>query len=209
MRHGKYQTKRKLSPVSWVLMGIALLGMTVGGVAAYLSTQSGAVTNTFTAETNPQPSVDAEQYAVNVGDPGYAVYVRAAVVVTWQDGDPTNPTDTQNVLAKVPVKGTDYEISYNTTDWFLHDGFWYCKTMVNSGGTTPALITSCEVKDANGDYHLNVEIVAQTIQALGTTDESVDENGDPIPTVPAVTDAWGVYVDANKNLSATASSENS
>ena len=207
MRHGNYQTKRTVSAFGWVLIGIALMGMTIGGVAAYLSMSGGTVKNTFTPETEVPPTI-AETFeenvksnvAVNVGNPGYAVYVRAAVVVTWRD-------DAGNVLAQAPAE-SDYTIVYNENDWFTDGSFWYCKTMVASSdgetdGLSPVLIRSCTPAAAKGDCHLHVEIIAQTIQALGTTDEAVDGEGNPVPTEPAVTDAWGVYVLADKTLSQT------
>lgn len=203
MRHEHNQKIRK--PVIGILLLVAVLSMGIGGVAAYLSTQTGPVTNTFTAATGTQPTIVEtmennvkSNVSVNVGDPGYAVYVRAAVVITWQD-------DAGNVLAQVPVAGTDYTITMNETDWFQHGGFWYCKQMVQSpdettDGISPALIITCQPLVAKGNYRLNVEIIAQTIQALGRTDD-----GD----IPAVQDAWGVYVDANNELSATAPQGNS
>jgi hypothetical protein len=190
-----------------VLIGIALVSLAIGGVAAYLSMSHTPVKNTFTAETEAQPTIEEtfqedislvkKNVCVNVGDPGYAVYVRAAVVITWQD-------DAGNVLAQSPVQNKDYTIQWNDgadevadnddDPWFQHtDGFWYCKAPVNSG-VTPILIESCTPTEEKGDYHLNVEIIAQTIQALGTTDETVDGEGNPVPTVPAVTAAWGVNV---------------
>lgn len=193
MSHGKCQAKRNVPTVIWVLIILALLGMTIGGVVAYLFMSGGSVKNTFTAETEVTPSIletfeentslVKKDVRVNVGNPGYAVYVRAAVVITWRDSD-------GNVLAQSPEENTDYTISMGD-DWFIHNGFWYCKTMVNSGDT-PVLIKSCTPIAEKGDYHLHVEIISQTIQALGTTDE-----GDK----PAVTDAWGIEVDpATKNL---------
>lgn len=210
MRHGKYQTKRTVSAFGWVLIGIALVSMTIGGVAAYLSMSGGTVKNTFTPETEVPPtivetfeenvSLVKQNVRVNVGNPGYAVYVRAAVVVSWRDQD-------GNVMAQMPVENTDYTISMGD-GWFLHNGYWYCKTMVHSpdgqaDGITPALIDTCTAKAKKSGCHLHVEIIAQTIQALGTTDEAVDGEGNPIPTEPAVTNAWGVYVLADKTLSKT------
>lgn len=186
MRHEKEQTQKRSVPViSWILVAIAVLGLVSGGVVAYLSTSTGEVTNTFEADAPTNPAINDTAYSVNVGDPGYAVYVRAAVVVTWKDTE-------GNVLAAMPKKDTDYEIGMNTTDWFEHGGFWYHKSMVNTDGSTEALITSCTAHASQGDYTLSVEIIAQTIQALGSTD------GDN--PIPAVQQAWGVEVDANKQL---------
>ncbi|MBR2310755.1 MAG: hypothetical protein IKA47_09530 [Oscillospiraceae bacterium] len=188
---GKYQKKRKGFALGWVLLCMALIGTAIGSVAAYLSIKTPPVENTFVAEAPTDPviqetftentSLEKKNVSVDVGTPGYAVYVRAAVVVTWQD-------DAGNVLSKAPVVGTDYSIQYNAADWFQYDGFWYCRTMINSGNS-PVLITTCQPLVSKDACHLNVEIVSQTIQALGTTDE-----GD----IPAVTNAWGVKVDNGK-----------
>ena len=176
-----------------VLILLALAGITIGGVAAYLSTSTGDVTNDFLADDPTDPSIvenfdgsTKTNVAVSVGDPGYAVYVRAAVVVTWKD------REDGSVLGVMPDASGDYTIEYNTADWFYKDGFWYCKKMVNSGGKTPDLIVSCTPIDGKAPegYGLNVEIISQTIQALGTTDGT---------DVPAVTNAWGVAV-ANGQL---------
>ena len=81
----------------------------------------------------------------------------------------------------------------NDTDWFRgEDGFYYQKNPVASDGIggsalTSVLIQRCapvagQTPDGCG---LNVEIIAQTIQALGTTDAG---------NVPAGEDAWGVRV---------------
>ena len=183
---GKYarKSKRRLPLLVPFLIALALVSLSIGDVVAYLSRTSGDVTNTFLADADPIPEISESfdgttksNVAVDVGQPGYAVYVRAAVVVTWRD-------EAGNVLAEAPEVSTDYSITYNTADWFEHGGFWYCRTMVNSGNS-PVLIETCQPLVSNGKYHLHVEIISQTIQALGTTDA-----GD----TPAVTDAWGIQV---------------
>lgn len=198
---GKFSRKRKIPLVSTLLMITAVLSLMVGGVTAYLSTQTKALKNTFVEETAIQPTVvetmDSNvksNVAVNVGDPGYAVYVRAAVVVTWKDAE------NGNVLGKTPVAGTDYSIEYNLTDWFYResDGFYYHKAPVAYDGTkgsnlTGNLINSCTpiAGRTPAGYGLNVEIIAQTIQAVGETN-----TGDS----PAVTAAWGVSVNESEQL---------
>lgn len=148
------------------------------------------LTNTFKSAEQPTISIQEdfnegalvkENVCVNVGNPGYTMYARAAVVVTWKDGN-------GNVLGVSPKEGVDYTISYGSDNWFEKDGFWYCKSAVT--GTTPNLIITCTVNNPAPDdgYHLSVEIMAQSIQAAGTV------NG-----TPAVTDAWGVTV-ANGSL---------
>jgi len=187
---GKYlapQKKRPLPLGAAALILLAVLSLSIGSVVAYLSTHTGAVKNTFLKDEPTNPSVletfdpDGEKtdVKVSVGDPGYAVYVRAAVVVTWKDAD-------GNVLGTAPAAGTDYTLDINPDAWVLgSDGFYYHKAPVNTAGETAVLITRCAPLDGKTPqgYGLNVEIVTQTVQALGTTDE-----GGKTP----VEDAWGV-----------------
>lgn len=198
MRERKFHKKIPLA--SWLLILVALGSLGTGTVAAYLSYATKPVTNTFQAAQSVVPSVQETfndkvktNVSINVGntsvnnDAGYSVYVRAAVIVTWKDS-------AGDVLGKVPVEGTDYEISFNKNDWFLEGDYWYHREAVNSQRNTGNLITSCKMKEGAvvpEGYTLNVEILAQTIQALGTTDAD---------NTPAVTDAWKVRVDADGKL---------
>ena len=170
---------------------------------AYLSVTSGPVDNAFTPATDTDPSISEtftdkkikENVSINVGDPGYAVYVRAAIVVTWKaEGE-----GSEDVLADKPVLGTDYNLELCDLGWFEKGGFYYHTDSVISGGSTSVLIKSAEqIKDAPEDgYVLSIEIISQTIQALGSTDVVDDPYADGIPAVSA---AWGVSVDANGRL---------
>lgn len=192
-----------------LIVGVILLILLAGSALAYLfsSTRAGATSN-FTPAKDSDPTINDTSFYVNVGDPGYAMYVRAAIVVNWEKKDSAG-----TYHASAPVVDTDYTISLNTAangPWFRgEDGFYYHKTMVAYDGTDPnsqntaVLINSCQVKDeavVPDGYHLNVEIIAQTIQALGTTDNDV--NGNPVAVgIPAVEDAWKVVtVDSNGSL---------
>lgn len=186
------QSKRKrILPVFLTVLLIA--AVTVATVYAYLKTQTPAVENTFSAAQDPEatitesfdPNTEKKDVAVQVGDTGYSVYVRAAIVMTWKNAE------NGDVLATKPVAGVDYTITLNDSDWFEKDGYYYHIDAVPSEGTTANLIISCKpiAGQAPAGYGLNVEIVAQTIQSAGTTD-----TGD----TPAVTDAWGVQVVGGK-----------
>lgn len=189
---------------------IALLSISV---MAYLSTSTDGVSNIFRPadektpnilegdDGNPFDGITKEKVRVDVGATGYAVYVRAVIVVNWEEnkedieGKKTIIGDTGIFHGDAPVAGEDYIINLNTepsAPWFRGaDGFYYHKTMINSEGATADLIESCQVVTgkAPDGYHLDVQIVAQTIQALGGTDED---------NTPAVTDAWKVVaVDSN------------
>ena len=182
-----------------VCAAIVLAAVLVGAVYAALQGKTETpVKNSMSAEKDPKPTVVEtwdkkvkENVMVNVGNPGpgYSVYVRADIVVTWKDKD-------GNVYSKLPKAGTDYTISLNTVSgtpttlntWFLGaDGFYYYTSPVVSGPTT-VLINKCKLEDTAQipeGYQLSVEIIAQTIQYKGTTDI---EN----PNKTAVEDAWHV-----------------
>ena len=196
-----------------LIVAVCVITLLPISVKAYLSTSIGGVSNIFRPavektpnslegnDGNPFDGITKEKVRVCVGATGYAVYVRAAVVVNWEEniedteGKKTIVADTGIFHADAPVAGEDYIINLNTESndpWFLGaDGFYYHKAMINSEGATADLINSCKVvtgKVPDG-YHLDVQIVAQTIQALGGTDED---------NTPAVTDAWKVVaVDSN------------
>lgn len=195
------QSKRKrILPVFLTVMLIA--AVTVATVYAYLKTSTPAVTNSFAADVDPVLSITEafdkktkSNVAVQVekaGETTYTVYVRAAIVVTWKDKD-------GNVLATKPVAGTDYLIDVNGSEWFFNtnDSFYYYKAAVAGGDKTDVLIKTCAPVEgkAPAGYALNVEIIAQAIQAKGNTDDPSE--------IPAVTDAWGVYVDSDGKLSPT------
>lgn len=190
------RTNKRLRRITFALMAMLVIAaVTAGSVLAYLRTQTGGVENSFGIENETDPTITEsfnntlkENVKVNVGNLNYSVYVRAAIVITWKnkvDGD---------VLGQPPVKDTDYEIILNESDWFEYGGYYYCKEPVIEGDETAILIESVSLADgvtAPEGYGLNVEIIAQTIQAAGKTD---------VGDIPAVTDAWGVTVDADKHL---------
>lgn len=168
-----------------VVMIIAVTVTTVG--ASYLR-NSGEVKNTFKPADSVTPEISEtfdntvkEDVYFKVGNTGYPVYVRAKIVITWQDENGT-------VYFSLPDKDDDYTIDLNLTEWNLkEDGFYYYKNSVVSGGETSNLINSCEqIKAAPVDgYTLSVEILVQTVQAVGSTDGEAGA-----PETDAWKDAW-------------------
>lgn len=155
---------------------ILVLTVTVGGTLAFLIATSDTVKNTFTPssvttevyeefENNLKKNVSIK----NTGDT--AAYIRAAVVVTWQD-------ENGNVHGTVPANG-DYEITYNLYDqtnpvgkWELGtDGFYYWTSPVAPDATTGVLITEAKpLKAAPAEgYTLCIEILGSGIQSVPTT----------------------------------------
>lgn len=153
-----------------------LLTVTVGSTIAYLWTSTPAVTNTFTPASSGtditedfKGNVKNNVQIKNTGD--IKSYIRAAVVITWQN-------DAGEVLSEVPVKDTDYSITWTKDGWTENGNFYYYNTPVEPGASTGVLFTACKPLKAapKDEYALHVEIIAQSIQA------------EPIS---AVQDAWG------------------
>ncbi|MBO5157988.1 MAG: hypothetical protein J6B94_00150 [Lachnospiraceae bacterium] len=203
-KHGFAWKRACILPVFLIVLTVTTLT-----VNAYLR-WSAVVENVFNAEASVVPAVNETfennlktDVSVNSGETEYSVYVRAAIIVTWVNGD-------GEVHAKVPVLGVDYELDLNVdtdTDtskaWFEKGGFYYHKDAVESENDTAVLINSCKpLKEAPSDgYTLKVEIITQTIQSAGMTDGEYGDNGIVITdSIPAVTSAWGVTVDADKKL---------
>lgn len=184
--------KQRMPMASWLIALLAAASLTTGTVAAYLAVASNHIKNTFSAEDQVDPSVaetfsgtKKENVYVQVGDPGYAVYVRAAIVVTWKNsGD--------QVWSAAPQPG-EYSLTIGEGWEKGTDGFYYHLAPVQSGGSTAVLIKECSPIDQapESGYTLSVEIMTQTIQALGTKDDG---------EIPAVQDAWGVGVGGDGKL---------
>ena len=183
----KQQNKRttRYSLLLWLILILLLLGASVGGAAAYLSASRGPLNNTMAVDEHPTITVD-ENNKITVSDSennplGYAVYLRAAVVVSWKN------TENGNLLAKIPVEGTgkDYKLTTGT-DWKEINGFYYYTKVITDNKAVPARVTLSKTDSApdKTGYELTLQIAAQAIQALGTTDADSNKY--------AVEDAWDV-----------------
>lgn len=96
------------------------------------------------------------------------------------------------VYYKGPKQRADYDYTLDlnlTGNWEPgDDGCYYFTTPVESGKKTDILINRCEQSE-NADVpegcHLSVDIIVQTVQAVGFTDED-----NPNGVIPAYKDAW-------------------
>lgn len=174
---------KKISAIV-IALSLLMLMTAVGGTVAYIVERSTTSDNTFepvmvdTEPVNSQNGIAVK----NCGD--VSAYIRAAAVVNWVklDGE-GNPTGTYH--SNAPKENIDYTISFDESEnWFLgSDGFWYYKTPVEAGASTPALITEiARVTAAPSGYKLSLELVTNGIQST---------------PIKAVEDAWGVTVSGN------------
>ena len=171
--------KRNKNNKSFLLLASLALIVTavIGTTMAYLVSDTPTVTNTFTPATvdsNIEEDFNGttkENVKIqNKGD--IKAYIRAKVVVTWQDKD-------GNVYAQKPLEGTDYNIQYDLENGWSKgsDGFFYWALPVNPHVAdvhptnddcyTGVLILSCSpvANKAPNGYNLHVEILAEAIQA--------------------------------------------
>lgn len=156
-----------------------IFALAVGTTFALLKASTDPVENTFTAAKSGTDIVEkpdgSQKKSIVVKNTGTAVsYVRVKLVMNWVD-------DNDNVSAE-PVNITPSI----TADWFEQDGIYYYKMPVAANGeTTNLLQTPITQGTAPEGYHLEVTVLAESIQAAPSK---------------AVTDSWGVGVDSNGYL---------
>lgn len=193
MYQGKHhkRSRGRLGKSAALLVSLLLiLSVTAGGTIAFLMDTDGPLHNMFTpsqvttkVEEALEGDIKKDVYIKNTGDTD--AWIRAAVVITWQDKD-------GNVYGQVPVAGKDYVITWGTGWKKGTDGFYYWTSpVVAKTGKTGNLIESCTSEDtAPADYFLTVEIIGSGIQSkpanvFGTEWSSSglkvkDDNTDPL-----------------------------
>lgn len=156
-----------------------IFALAVGTTFALLKANTAPVENTFTAAKSGTDIVEkldgSQKTSIAVKNTGTAVsYVRVKLVMNWVD-------DNGNVSAE-PVNITPSI----TADWFEQDGIYYYKMPVAAKDFTTNLLKTPITQDAAPEgYHLEVTVLAESIQAAPSK---------------AVTESWGVGVDSNGYL---------
>lgn len=157
-----------------------IFALAVGTTFALLKANTAPVTNTFTAAKSGTDIVEkldgSQKTSIAVKNTGTAVsYVRVKLVMNWVSGD-------GKTISGEPVNITPSI----TADWFEQDGIYYYKMPVAAKGETTNLLQTPITQDAAPvGYHLEVTVLAESIQAAPSK---------------AVTDSWGVRVDSNGYL---------
>ncbi len=169
---------------------IAVICVSVGATLAYYNDVTDTLVNRFfpgdiSAEVTEAFNGQVKEHVQikNTSERSKA-YIRAYYVVTWKDAN-------GNIYSKKPVAGEDYTCTMGSdTDWDLTttDGYYYYALAVDPGDSTPDLIT--ELKPIAGrapaGYHLEVDIIAEAIQANPTS---------------IVKSEWGVTVSSTGRIS--------
>ena len=175
-----------------LLIAFAVIAAITTFVYAAFLRNSDTVTNTFAPAVSKLPEIQEtfddnvkKEVKIAVGETKYPVYVRAELVFNWQEKDKQDGV----VYFNQPVEGKDYTLTINESKWELkEDGYYYYKDPVASKGVTESLITEFQLINPSLDenYALSVRILAQTVQAVGHT----DDNGKS-----AAEDAWNIALE--------------
>lgn len=185
--------KRSIKPFLIAFCVCILACAAVSGSLAWLISAPGPVVNEFTpgvvtiqVDEKFDGSTKSDVRIKNTGN--VPAYIRVALVPAWVD-------DEGNIAAKpasLEQLDNDCNIAWGEdgngyeADWFIgSDGFYYCKTFINPGESTPILIKSCTVKDGEHEYDFELQIIASAVQSL------------PTSTVETV---WPVVVDPDGRL---------
>ena len=156
-----------------------IFALAVGTTFALLKASTAPVENTFTAAKSGTDIVEkldgSQKKSIVVQNTGTAVsYVRVKLVMNWVDENGNVSAEPVNITPSI------------TDDWFEQGGIYYYKTPVAAKGeTTNLLQTPITQGTAPEGYHLEVTVLAESIQAAPSK---------------AVTDSWGVGVDSNGYL---------
>lgn len=186
MYQGKYHHNRKRR-LRWgrgfliACAAVVMLVGIIGGTLAYLYTNSAPVKNIFTRSgvacqvmETFNGSAKTNVAVQNTGNTD--AYVRAVLVISWQDADGN--------LSGVPVTASDYVLALAPdSGWVKSGSYYYYTNSVAPGASTPVLISSLTpAGTAPEGYSLCVEVLAEAIQSKGT---------DSAGQIPAKL-AWGV-----------------
>ena len=156
-----------------------LFALAVGSTFALLKASTAPVENTFTAAKSGTDIVEEldgyQKKSIVVKNTGTAVsYVRVKLVMNWVDENGNVSAEPVNITPSI------------TDNWFLKDGIYYYKMPVAAKDfTTNLLQTPITQGTAPEGYHLEVTVLAESIQAAPSK---------------AVQQSWGVGVDSNGYL---------
>ena len=170
--------KRSVKPFLIAFCVCILACAAVSGSLAWLTSTPGPVVNEFIPgevtiqvdETFDDGHTTKQNVSIkNTGN--VPAYIRVALVPAWVD-------DEGNIAAK-PASlelNDDCNIAWGKdgsgyeADWFIgSDGFYYCKTVIEPGASTPILIKSCTVKGEEHEYDFELQVIASAVQSLPTS----------------------------------------
>ena len=138
----------------------ALLIATIGGTVAYLVAATQSVVNTFTpahAEVEVTDTVEngTKKDVVITNKSDIPVYMRVAVIANWCDAN-----------GKIVGLWNDYAGLNVKSNWTFDGGYYYYNGTVAADAEV-TLFTSYKPANGPAGAHLEMDVVAQVIQAEG------------------------------------------
>lgn len=175
---------------------LATIAVTVGGSLAFIADTTDRADNNFELEQITNEIIQEKSgntltsVSIKNTSETKASYIRAMLIVNWNELD-VNGELTNAIYGMAPIEGTDYSLTYNTSDWVEYpvgSGIYYYNDDVASGDTTEPFITNFKqisTENQPDGYGLSVEVLVQSIQATG-----LDSKGNkPVEL------AWDVDID--------------
>lgn len=183
---------------------LATIAVTVGGSLAFIADTTDRADNNFELEQITNEIIQEKSgntltsVSVKNTSETKASYIRAMLIVNWNELD-VNGELTNAIYGMAPIEGTDYSLTYNTSDWVEYpvgSSIYYYNDDVASGDTTEPFITNFKqisTENQPDGYGLSVEVLVQSIQATG-----LDSKGNkPVEL------AWDVDIDNGTVKAAT------
>ena len=173
---------------------VLMVAISAGGTLAWLMTSSNSMKNQFVvpvvAPTIREDFEDGGSVKSNVrventvaeGKTGIDVFIRVALVPTWETADREN-------VAPMPTKPDDFNtwnLNLNVTDekngkWIQEGEYYYYTGKVVPGATTSNLINTATVnpnsEGAKAGYRMNLQVMAEAIQATELAVKDVVKEG--------------------------------
>ena len=182
MAHGKREVPRTLKQRIAIAAVALLLCCSVGATLAWLATATNPVQNTFeptwvdcevkdTYENGAKSNIIVTNPKEDSGDiRNVDAYIRVTFAATWED-----PKEEYTAVAKDTKAFYDnLDQATLNSDWVKgEDGFYYYKKIVKVGESTSPVFSSVIAipADAVNGYELNVQILAEAIQAEGVAED--------------------------------------
>ena len=149
---------------------ISLLLITLiasAGTLAWVTATTGPVENQFKVgsvilDINEDFNNETKSNVTVTNNGNCTGYIRAAIIPTWGSYNEDGKFTAVNKKASL----NDLNITYGSDNWKkAQDGYYYYIKPVPAGMTTEKLIETATVATIEDSYHMNLQIVVDSIQA--------------------------------------------
>lgn len=158
------------------LLGLAALlivAASIGGTLAWLTSSPSGIVNTFTPGEVPNEVVETfngeTKSNVRVKNTGNVdAYIRVALVPIWRNKSDNSGAGIAASLSQLTITPALPTGDTAVNNWVFADGYYYYSDKVAAGASTEALIGTATVNTTHDGKYLELQVLAQSIQADGT-----------------------------------------